>query len=80
MTTCLLPPLQRRHDHDVKDINEPPVIDSQSFSIDENSAAGTLVVTLTAHDPMREPAGQFSWSIIGGNTASAFQLVPSPVR
>jgi len=36
---------------DLNDVNDAPVVDDQSFSVDENSAAGTLVGTVVASDP-----------------------------
>jgi hypothetical protein len=55
-------------------LNEPPVIANQSFSINENSANGTSVGTLAANDP---DAGQYlTYSIVSGNTGGAFTLNP----
>jgi hypothetical protein len=54
------------------DVNEAPVIANQAFSIDENSANGTLVGTVVASDP---DAGQtLTYSILSGNTGSAFAI------
>ncbi|MBK7031133.1 MAG: cadherin domain-containing protein [Bacteroidales bacterium] len=53
-------------------INEPPVITNQSFSINENSANGTAVGTVIASDP---DAGQTkTFSILSGNTNTAFAI------
>ena len=50
----------------VTDVNEPPVIAPQTFSIAENTAAGTTVGTVVATD---EDAGDnLIFSIISGNT------------
>ncbi|MFO0426939.1 MAG: cadherin domain-containing protein [Planctomyces sp.] len=53
-------------------VNQPPVISDDSFSIDENSVAGTVVGTVNATDP---DAGQsVSFSIVSGNTGGAFAI------
>jgi hypothetical protein len=53
-------------------VNEPPTVSPQSFSIAENSAAGTTVGTVAATDP---DAGQsLTYSILSGNTGNAFQI------
>ena len=52
--------------------NQPPVIQAQSFNINENSANGTLVGTVIASDPN---AGQIlTYSITSGNTNNAFAI------
>ncbi|MCC6511099.1 MAG: cadherin domain-containing protein, partial [Pirellulaceae bacterium] len=61
----------------VEDTNESPVVASQSKSIPENSAVGTVVATMTALDPDAGPAGQFTWSIAGGNIGDAFAVDPT---
>jgi len=54
------------------DVNENPVIEDQTFEIDENSANGQLVEIILATDP---DAGQsLTYSIIDGNTSGAFQI------
>lgn len=58
----------------ILDINEPPGIYLQSFSVDENSPAGTIVDTLEAMDPDEGQA--LSYSIISGNTDDAFAIDP----
>jgi hypothetical protein len=53
-------------------VNEPPVVDNQVFSVPELAADGTLVGTVTATDP---DAGQTrSFTITSGNTGSAFSI------
>jgi len=53
-------------------INNPPVIANQTFSVPENSTAGTNVGTVVATDP---DAGQtLTYSILSGNTGNAFQI------
>jgi hypothetical protein len=53
-------------------INEPPVISNQVFSVDANSANGTVAGTISASDP---DAGQIlTYSIVSGNTNSAFSI------
>ena len=55
-------------------VNEPPVINNQSFLISENSADGTLVGTVNATDP---DAGQtWTFSILSGNEGNAFEINP----
>jgi hypothetical protein len=50
--------------------NLPPVINNQSFSVNENMANGTAVGTVVASDPN---SGQtLTYSIISGNTNNAF--------
>lgn len=56
----------------LQNVNESPTILSQSFSIAENSAAGTVVGTSTATDP---DAGQtLSYSIAGASLPGAFMI------
>ncbi len=53
--------------------NLPPVIVNQAFSLNENSVNGTTVGTVVATDPN---SGQtLTYSIISGNTNSAFSIV-----
>ncbi|NOX45940.1 MAG: T9SS type A sorting domain-containing protein [Chlorobi bacterium] len=56
----------------LNDVNESPDITSASFSINENSANGTAVGTVSASDP--DTGQTLSFSIIGGNTSGAFQI------
>ena len=54
----------------LNDANDVPVIEDQSFSIDENSSNATTVGTVTATD---QDSGQtLSYSITAGNTGNAF--------
>ena len=56
----------------VNDLNDSPVIDNQSFGIDENSSNGTSVDTVAVSD---EDAGDsLTYSITGGNTDGAFAI------
>ena len=56
----------------VTDVNEPPVIAPQTFSIAENTAAGTTVGTVVATD---EDAGDnLIFSITSGNLSDAFAI------
>ncbi len=58
----------------IKDVNEQPIIESQSFSVDENSSAGTIIGTINASDV---DAGQsLTYSIISGNTDNAYSVNP----
>jgi hypothetical protein len=52
--------------------NQPPVIQDQSFAINENSVNGTLVGSVIASDPN---AGQtLSYSITSGNAGNSFAI------
>lgn len=54
------------------DINESPIIQNQSFSVEENASNGTIVGTIVGSDP---DIGQtIYFSIISGNYDNAFQL------
>ena len=56
----------------VTDMNEPPVIAPQTFSVTENTAAGTTVGTVAATD---EDAGDnLTYSITAGNVGNAFVI------
>ncbi len=56
----------------VTDLNQPPQIGNQSFSVAENSSNGQPVGTVIATDP---DAGQtLTYSIISGNSGNAFQI------
>ena len=56
----------------VTDVNQPPQISAQAFSIAENSPNGQQVGTVVATDP---DAGQtLTYSIISGNTNNAFAI------
>lgn len=54
----------------VNDLNTPPVINPQTFSINENAANGTVVGTVVASDAQTNQTKTFS--IIGGNTSGTF--------
>jgi len=58
----------------IKDVNEPPEISDQNFSVNENSAAGTAVGKVSARDPESLP---LTYSITGGNTNTAFAVASS---
>ena len=55
----------------VTDVNELPVLEDVTFSIDENSADTTLVGTVTATDA---DDTELTYSITGGNTGGAFAI------
>lgn len=59
----------------VSDVNEAPVVTSAMFTIAENTLAGTAVGTITATDV--DAAQSRTFSIIDGNTNSAFAINPS---
>jgi len=52
-------------------VNRGPVISDATFAIDENSAVGTEVGTVTASDP---DGDVLTYSIVTGNDLGAFQL------
>lgn len=55
--------------------NSAPQVNSDTWTLAENAAAGTLVGTVVASDP---DAGQtLSYSIVGGNTNGAFAIDPA---
>jgi len=54
-------------------LNQPPVVNDQSFTIDENSDVGTVVGTAAASDPDL-PGDTLIWSITAGNTNGAFAI------
>ncbi len=51
--------------------NSAPLVDNQSFSVDESSANGTLVGQLVATDPENDG---LSFSIVSGNLENTFAL------
>lgn len=53
-------------------VNEPPIIAAQTFSIAENSAAATPVGTVLASDPDADDTSSFA--ITAGNTNNAFAI------
>ena len=57
----------------VNDVNDAPVVDGQSFSVDENSANGTVVGTVAASDE-DEPAQTLSFAVTGGTGQSVFSV------
>ncbi len=57
----------------VAPLNNRPIVDPKSFSLDENSANGTVVGTATATDT---DGNTITYSITGGNTGNAFQIDP----
>ena len=57
--------------NDVAEGNRAPVVNNQSFSLNENSANGTTVGTVIASDPDGNP---LTYSITAGNTSSAFAI------
>ncbi|HUP24611.1 MAG TPA: cadherin domain-containing protein, partial [Thermoanaerobaculia bacterium] len=59
----------------VTGVNDPPVVDAATFTVAENSAAGTAVGTVTFTDP---DAGQSHvFAITAGNTGGAFAIDPT---
>ncbi|MBW1888466.1 MAG: cadherin domain-containing protein, partial [Deltaproteobacteria bacterium] len=56
----------------VNGINEAPVVDNQTFSVDENSAFGTAVGIVVATDP--DIGDVFTYAITGGDPGGAFMI------
>jgi hypothetical protein len=56
-------------------INNPPVIQNQTFSVEENSPGGTLVGNILAVDP--DNGQTLSYTIMSGNTGSTFAVSAS---
>jgi hypothetical protein len=55
-------------------VNEPPVLNPQSFFIEESLPNGQFVGTVEAFDP--ESGSNLHFEIISGNTGNAFRLHP----
>jgi hypothetical protein len=56
----------------VQNVNEQPVINSQTFSITENASVNSVVGTVSASDPDNNQT--LSFSLISGNVNNAFSL------
>jgi hypothetical protein len=56
----------------LRNVNEPPVIPTQTLSVPENSRQGTLVGAVAAHDP--EPGQTILFAIVSGNQNGAFTI------
>jgi VCBS repeat-containing protein len=54
------------------DVNEPPVINNQTFTVPENTVNGNAVATITASNP--DIGQSLTYAIIGGNTLGAFSI------
>ncbi len=52
--------------------NNPPVVTSSQFTIEEFSPVGTVVGTVQAVDP--DSADPLSYALVGGNVGNAFQI------
>jgi hypothetical protein len=59
------------------DVNEPPAIAAQQFTIAENSPNGTQIGTIAASDPDGGPAGTLTYSIGAGGPTNVFSLNPN---
>ncbi|MGC8742442.1 MAG: Ig-like domain-containing protein, partial [Verrucomicrobiia bacterium] len=59
----------------LSNVNEPPTVNSATFSIDENSAPNTVVGTVTATDP--DAGTSLIYSIVSGNTNNTFNISPT---
>lgn len=55
----------------VTNVDQPPVVNDQSFNLAENSPAGTAVGTVVSSDPDGDPR---TYAITGGNTGGAFAI------
>ncbi|HEY0981596.1 cadherin domain-containing protein [Schlesneria sp.] len=58
------------------DINDAPIIGTQSFNLKEHSLPGTVVGTVQATD-QDSPAQTLTFAIIGGNDSGAFAIDPA---
>ncbi len=59
----------------VTNVNEPPVINDQTFSLAENSPNGTVVGTVLASDP--DAGDSLTFAITAGNTGNTFAINPA---
>lgn len=60
---------------DILDVNEPPVVEDQTFDIAENSPLGTVIGTILAED---QDFGQtLTYEILSGNESGAFAIDPA---
>ncbi|MGD8985432.1 MAG: Calx-beta domain-containing protein, partial [Desulfobacteraceae bacterium] len=57
----------------VNDINDAPVVNDQSFNVDENSVNGTVVGTVAASDE-DVPSQTLTYTVMGGTGQTAFNL------
>lgn len=73
LTLCLLVPLIASDAFAAKGPgrNRAPVVNNQSFILDENSPNGTVIGTVVATDPNGDT---LSYSITAGNTSGAFAI------
>ena len=55
----------------VSDVNQNPIINAQSFNLEENSLNGTIVGTIIASDPDKNT---LKYSIVSGNEKNAFSI------
>ena len=55
----------------LSNVNEPPVVDTKTFSVNENSPNGTAVGTVTALDP---EGNSPTFTIIDGNSDNIFDI------
>ncbi|WP_375437790.1 DUF4082 domain-containing protein, partial [uncultured Hymenobacter sp.] len=62
----------------VTDVNEAPVMASQTFAVSENSANGAVVGEVMATDP--DANQSLTYSLTAGNTSNAFVLVGNSLR
>lgn len=58
----------------VQNQNDAPQVEGQSVEIDEGSAEGLLVATMVGSDQDAGQAGEYEWSIAGGNTDETFSI------
>jgi hypothetical protein len=56
-------------------INHPPVINNQTFQVEENSGNGMLVGTILAVDP--DNGQTLTYTILSGNTGGTFAVAAS---
>ena len=56
----------------VNGVNDPPTVPDQTFSVEENSAAGTFVGNIAFTDP--DPGQTHTFAILSGNAGGAFAI------
>lgn len=59
----------------INDVNDQPVIEDATLSVDENATLGTSIFTASGSD--EDPGDTLTYSIIGGNHNNSFQIDPN---
>jgi hypothetical protein len=62
----------------LSNVNDAPNLNNVTFSVNENSANGTVVGTVVATDQdTAAPNNTLTYAITGGNTGNAFSIIPA---